>query len=50
MLGLAVGDLILVEDWMGVPVVITVIILGRSRIQPILDARERQAIFEGEDL
>ena len=50
MLGLAVGDLILVEDWMGVPVVITVIILGRSRIRPILDARERQAIFEGEDL
>ena len=41
MLGLVVGDLILVEDWMGVPVVITVIILGRSKIWAILDARER---------
>ena len=41
MLGLAVGDLMSVEDWMGVPIVITVIILGRSKIQAILDARER---------
>ena len=40
-LGLAVGDLMSVEDWMGVPIVITVIILGRSKIQAILDARER---------
>ena len=41
MLGLALGDLMSVEDWMGVPIVITVIILGRSKIQAILDARER---------
>ena len=41
MLGLVVGDLMLVEDWMGVPVVITVIILGRGKIRAILDARER---------
>ena len=41
MLGLVVGDLMSVEDWMGVPVVITVIILGRSKIRAILDARER---------
>ena len=30
-----------VEDWMGVLIVITVIILGRNKIQAILDARER---------
>ena len=41
MLGLVAGDLMLVEDWMGVPIVITVIILGRSKIWAILDARER---------
>ena len=41
MLGLAAEDLMSVEDWMGVPVVITVIILGRSKIWAILDARER---------
>ena len=29
-LGLAAGDLMSVEDWMGVPIVITAIILGRS--------------------
>ena len=40
-LGLMVGDLMSVEDWMGVPIVITVIILGRSKFQAILDARER---------
>ena len=40
-LGLVVGDLMSVEDWMGVPVVITVIILGRNKIRAILDARER---------
>ena len=32
MLGLVVGDLMSVEDWMGVPIVITVIILGRSKV------------------
>ena len=31
----------LVEGWMGVPIVITVIILGRSKIRTILNARER---------
>ena len=41
MLGLVVGDLMSVEDWMGVSIIITVIILGRSKIWAILDARER---------
>ena len=40
-LGLAAGDLMLVEDWMGSPVVITVIILGRSKVRAIVEARER---------
>ena len=40
-LRLVVGDLMLAEDWMGVPIVITVIILGRSKIRAILDTRER---------
>ena len=40
-LGLVVGDLMSVEDWMGVSIVITVIILGGNKIQAILDARER---------
>ena len=40
-LGLVAGDLMSVEDWMGVPIVITVIILGRNKIRAILDARER---------
>ena len=44
-LGLAVGDLMSVEDWMGVPIVITVIILGRSEIRAILE-RHRQFLKE----
>ena len=31
----------LVEDWMGIPVVIMVIILGRSKVRAIVEARER---------
>ena len=30
-----------VEDWMGVPVVITVVILGKNKVRAILEARER---------
>ena len=30
-----------VENWMGTPVVITVIILGRNKVRAILDTRER---------
>ena len=41
-LGLEVGDLMAVEDWMGISIVITVIILGRSEVRAILDAREKQ--------
>ena len=41
MLGLVAGDLMSVEDWMGVPVVITVTNFGKSKVQAILDARER---------
>ena len=40
-LGLTAGDLMSVEDWMGIPVVITVIILGRSKVRAIVEARER---------
>ena len=36
-----VGELMSIEDWMGVPVVITVLILGRNKIGAILEARER---------
>ena len=40
-LGMVVGDLMSIEDWMGMPVVITVIILGRNKVGAILEARER---------
>ena len=40
-LALAAGDLMSVEDWMGIPVVIMVIILGRSKVRAIVEARER---------
>ena len=40
-LGLVAGDLMLVEDWMGIPVVIMVIILGRNKVRAIVEARER---------
>ena len=49
-LGLVVEDLMSVEDWMGVPVVITVIILGRNKIWAILNSRERHRQSEREDL
>ena len=41
-LGLVAGDLMSVEDWMGIPEVITVIILGRNKVRAILEAREKQ--------
>ena len=40
-LGMVVGELMSIEDWMGVPVVITVLILGRDKIGAILEAQER---------
>ena len=40
-LGMVVGELMSIKDWMGVPVVITVLILGRNKIGAILEARER---------
>ena len=54
-LGLAAGDLMSVEDWMGIPVVITVIILGRSKVRTIVEAKERhrqslkEKVYEGDD-
>ena len=40
-LGMVAGELMSIEDWMGVSVVITVLILGRNKIGAILEARER---------
>ena len=40
-LGMVAGELMSIEDWMHVPVVITVLILGRNKIGTILEARER---------
>ena len=40
-LGMVAGELMSIEDWMGVPVVITVLILGRNKIGAILEAQER---------
>ena len=34
-LGMVAGELMSIEDWMGVPVVITVLILGRNKIGAI---------------
>ena len=54
-LGLAAEDLMSVEDWMGIPVVITVIILGRSKVRAIVEARERhrqslkENVYEGDE-
>ena len=40
-LGLVARDLMSVEDWMGVPVVVTVVILSKNKVKAILEARER---------
>ena len=40
-LGMVAGELMSIEDLMGVPVVIKVLILGRNKIGAILEARER---------
>ena len=43
-----------VEDWMGIPVVITVIILRRNKVRAIVEARDRhrqslrEKVFEGD--
>ena len=43
-LGLVAGDLMSVEDWMGIPVVITVVILSKNKVRAILEARERHRL------
>ena len=40
-LGLAAGDLMAVGDWMGVPVTVTVFILGKNKVRAIFEAREK---------
>ena len=40
-LGMVAGEHMSIEDWMGVPVVTTVLILGRNKIGAILEAHER---------
>ena len=40
-LGMVAGELMSIKDWMGVPVLITMIILGRNKVGAILEARER---------
>ena len=53
-LGLVAGDLMSVEDWMGIPVVIMVIMLGRNKVRAIVKARERhrqsprEKVYEGD--
>ena len=39
---LLAGDLMAVGDWMSVPVIVTVVILGWNKVKVILEARERQ--------
>ena len=39
-LGLVAGDLMSVEDWIGVPVVITIVILSKNKVRAILEARK----------
>ena len=40
-LGLVAGDIMAVGDWMGVPVIVTIVILGKNKVKAILGARER---------
>ena len=40
-LGMVPGELMSIEDWMGVPIVITVLILGRNKVGAIVEAREK---------
>ena len=40
-LGLVAGDLMAVGDWMGVPVIVTVVILSKNKVKAIFGARER---------
>ena len=40
-LGLVVGDIMTVGDWMGVPVIVTVVILGKDKVRAILEARKK---------
>ena len=47
-LAMVAGELMSIEDWMDVPVVITVLILGRNKIGAILEARERHRQIVGQ--
>ena len=40
-LDLVAGDLMSVEDWMGVLVVVTVVILRKNKVRAVLEAGER---------
>ena len=40
-LGLVAGNLMAVGDWMGVPVIVTVIILSKNKARAMLEAREK---------
>ena len=40
-LGMVPGELMSIEDWMGVPIVITVLILGRNKVGAIVETREK---------
>ena len=40
-LGLEAGNLLSVEDWMGIFVVITIVILSKNKVRAILEAKER---------
>ena len=39
--GLVAGDLMSVENWIGVSVMVTVVILSKNKVRAILEARER---------
>ena len=40
-LGLVAKDLMAVEDWIRVPVIVTVVILGKNKVRAILQEREK---------
>ena len=40
-LGLVDRDLMAVGDWMGVPVIVTLVILGKNKVRAIFEAREK---------
>ena len=40
-LGSVAKDLMAVEDWIGFPVIVTVVILGKNKVRAILQARDK---------